>query len=303
VAVSDVSVTGGQWRIDALPPGTYTVYAEPFDGPCYPFMVDDGIYGSTAFDTSFLTQFAGGSDTPTVYAVSAGAETAGVAITPPSGSSGLNPTSLGLSADGTTPAFAPAQVGVTQGTSAFLVVSGSGIAAVPNNGIAISGPGVAVSATGIARGVNGGTPYMIVPVTVDANAPPGLRSVFADDGPNLGVVSGGFEVRRAAPLPGLLRNDAVFQLAPTTPALSTIFPLRPVGADGVPGIGEGIRRADDGTSDDDDFYVPEIPSGYIDADVGVAADVTRPLVFYMLSDSALTIRIEKTVSGRIQITY
>jgi hypothetical protein len=144
---------------------------------------------------------------------------------------------------------------------------------------------------------------MIVPVTVAPDAPAGLRSVLARSASALGAVSGGFEVRRSTPLPGLLRNDAVSQIAPVTPALSTIFPLRTIGTDGIPGIGEGIKRTARGTSDDDDFYVPEIPSGYLDADVGVAADASRPLVFYALTDPALTIFVGKTSSGRIQITY
>jgi len=303
VAVSDVSVTGGAWRIDALPPGTYTVYAEPCDGPAFSFMINDGIYSSAPFDAAFLTQFAGSNTTPTVLTVAAGAETAGIVIAPVAGSPALNPTSVGLSADGTTPSLDGAQVVVTQGTSAFLVVSGAGIAAVPDDGVTVSGPGVAVATTGIVRGTSGGTPYMIAPVTVAPDASPGLRSVLVRSAAALGAVSGGFEVRRSTPLPGLLRNDAVFQLVPTTPALSTIFPLRSVGADGIPGIGEGVKRADDGTSDDDDFYVPEIQAGYLDADTGVAPDVTRPLVFYVLTDPALTIRVEKTASGRIRIDY
>ena len=302
VTVSDISVTGGQWRIDALPPGTYTVYAEPCDGPCYLGLIDDGIYGGTPFDTSFLTQFAGTNTTPTIYTVNAGAETGGIVIAPAAGSPALNPTRLGLSPDGTTPSIENAQVTVTQGTNAFLVVNGAGIDSVPDNGITVSGSGITVATTGIVRG-NNGDPYMIVPVTVAPDAPAGLRSVLARSASALGAISGGFEVRRSTPLPGLLRNDAVSQIAPVTPALSTIFPLRTIGTDGIPGIGEGIKRTARGTSDDDDFYVPEIPSGYLDADVGVAADASRPLVFYALTDPALTIFVGKTSSGRIQITY
>jgi hypothetical protein len=301
--VSDISVTGGQWRIDALPPDTYTVYAEPCDGPCYIGLIDDGIYGGTPFDTAFLTQFAGSNAAPTVYTVTAGAETGGIAIAPAAGSPALNPTSVGSSPDGVTPGFDSAQVTVTQGSAAFLTINGTGIGSVPDDGVTVSGPGVTVGTTGIARGTSGGTPYMIVPVTVAADAPAGLRSVIVRTATSLGAVSGGFEVRRSTPLPGLLRNDAVSQVAPITPALSTIFPLRTTGADGVPGIGEGIKRTARGTSDDDDFYVPEIPSGFLDADVGVATDVTRPLVFYSLTDPSLTIHVEKTASGRIQITY
>jgi matrixin len=302
-AVSDVSVGGGAWRIDALTPGTYTVYAEPCDGPAFSSMIDDGIYSSAPFDTAFLTQFAGTNAAPTVYTVNAGAETGGVAVTPVSGSPALNPTSVGVSPDATTPFLDSAQAIVTQGTSVFLTVSGAGVDSVPDDGVSISGPGVTPATSGIARGTSGGTPYLIVPVTAAPDAPAGTRSVLVRSGTTVGAVSGGLEIKRAAPLPGLLRNDAVSQFAPITPALSTVFPLRPVGADGIPGTGEGISRASRGTSDDDDFYVPEIPSGFLDADVGVAADVTRPLVFYALTDPALTIYVDKAASGRIKITY
>ncbi|HJQ99510.1 MAG TPA: matrixin family metalloprotease [Candidatus Polarisedimenticolaceae bacterium] len=303
VTVSDISVTGGQWRIDALPPDTYTVYAEPCDGPCYIGLIDDGIYGGTPFDADFFTQFAGANAAPTVYTVTAGAETGGIAIAPAAGTSALNPMYVASSPDGTTPVLDSMQVTVTQGSSAFVVISGSGIDTVPDDGVAISGPAVTVGTTGIARGTNGGGTYMIVPVTVAPDAPAGLRTVIARTDGALGALAGGFEVRRATPLPGLLRNDAVSQIAPITPALSTIFPLRTTGTDGIPGIGEGVKRTARGTSDDDDFYVPEIPSGYLDADVGVAADTARPLVFYTLTDPALTIHVEKSASGRIRITY
>jgi hypothetical protein len=302
-AVSDIAVGGGAWRIDALTPGTYTVYAEPCDGPAFSSMIDDGIYSSAPFDAAFLTQFAGTNAAPTVFTVNAGAETGGIALAPVSGGPTLNPTNVGLSPDGITPFFEGAQAIVTQGTSVFLTIGGAGIDTVPDDGVAISGPGVTPATSGIVRGTNGGTPYVIVPITVAPDAPAGIRSVIVRNGAAVGAVSGGFEVKRAIPLPGLLRNDAISQTAPITPALSTIFPLRTVGADGIPGIGEGIKRTARGTSDDDDFYVPEIPSGYLDADVGVAADVTRPLVFYALTDPALTIYVDKTASGRLQITY
>jgi hypothetical protein len=76
-----------------------------------------------------------------------------------------------------------------------------------------------------------------------------------------------------------------------------------VGPDAFAGIGEGTRRALTGSDDDDDLYVPEIPSGYLDPDAAVAPDLSRPLVFYRLTDSSKVIRIRRTASGRIAIDY
>lgn len=306
--VSDVSVTDGEWRIDALPPGDYTLYSEPFDGPYWVGLIDDGIYGSTAFELSLVTEFAGGNATPTVYSVTAGGEISGININHPNSAPDLNPRWVGLSPGATTPVFDTVAVPVTQGDTVFLTVAGFDVDQVPDDGLSITGPGVTVSSSGVVRGTSGQDDYMIVEVTADADAAPVTRSILVDDGSRVAAISGGLEVLRANPLPGLLRNDDLTALSPVTPALSAIFQpgnpsLEPLGPDNYPGIGEGLQRETTGSDDDDDLYVPEVPSGYLDPDLDVLSDVTRPLVFYQLTDPAADLRLVRTSSGRIQIVY
>lgn len=301
--VSDVSVTGGAWRIDALPPGNYTVYAEPYDGPYFPSMISNGIYATNTFDTSFTTRYAGGDTTPTVFAVTAGGSVSGIEVAPVATVSPLNPRYHGRSASTSLPNLSNQPMAVAQGATILLTVGGPGIAAVPNNGVSITGPGVTVSSSGVVRGTLSGIPYMIVSVTVAPDAAPGVRSIVARDGTRIGTISGAFEVTPSSAMPGLLRSDEVTALAPVSPPLSSIFPLDSLGPDAFPGIGEGIDRPVPGSDDDDDLYLPEVPSGYLDPDVSVAADASRPLVFYTLTTAGSTLRVNRTPSGRIQIVY
>ncbi len=301
VVVSELSVFDGEWRIDALPPGDYTVYAEPFDGPYQETLIDDGIY-SNPFDTAVRTTFAGGNPTPTVHTVTAGGEVSGIAVSPSSSAPALNSRWLGLGPSATTPILDTLGVAATQGNSAFLTVAGPGIDQVPDDGVSITGSGVNVSSQDVVRGTLF-DPYMIVEVSVDLDAPPGARSILVDDGSEIAALTGGFEVLRLDALPGLMRSDEVTGLAPVTPALASIFPLDATGPDAFPGIGEGTLREAPGSDDDDDLYVPEVPSGYLDADPDVATDLSRPLVFYRLTDPTAVLHVNLTAAGRIEIVY
>jgi len=300
---TDVSVTGGEWRIDVLPPGDYSVYVEPFDGPYYPTMVDDGIYGTTAFDTTIQTHFAGGDASPTVFSVAAGGEVGGVDIVVPDVAAVLNPRWVGRSADSATPFSSTDPLPLVQGESLFMTVTGPGIDLVPDDGVSVAGSGVTVSSSAVARGTDRGDPYMIVSVSAAADAAPGVRSVFVDDGSRIAALTGAIDVMPSQPLPGLLRNDEIVSLAPLTPDPAGLLPLDPFGPDNFPGNGEGTLREEPGSDDDDDLYVPEVPSGYLDPDLDVLTDASRPLVFYRLTDPNADLRLEITPSGRIRIVY
>ena len=298
--VSEIAVADGEWRIDGLPPGDYTLYGEPLDGPYFsPGLINDGIYGGLVWDNTFGTAFAGGNAIPTVYTVAAGTETRDIEIVAPSALTPLNIRLIGRSFNGTTPFNTGVAVAITQGETLFLTVNGPGMDSVPDDGIRISGTGVTVSSSGVARGV-AGDPYMIVEVTAAFDAAPTTRAIIAESATELAAASGGLEVLRSTPLPGLLRNDDVTALQPTAPDLSSIFQpgspsLEPIGPDAFPGIGEGTLREVNGSDDDDDLYVPEVPSGYLEADLDVLADASRPLVFYQLTDPGATLRLNQVV--------
>jgi hypothetical protein len=306
--VGEVSVTDGEWRIDGLPPDDYTVYAEPFDGPSETWMIDDGIYGLATFDTALETHFAGGNGTPTVYAVSAGGESGGIDIVVPSAAPVLNPRLVGLSPGPVVPFSSTDPVPLVQGGSLFFTITGPGIDLVPDDGVSVTGSGVTVSPNNVARGTDQGDPYMIVSIAAASDAAPGARSIFVDNGTHIAAITGSLDVMRTNPLPGLLRNDEVSSLSPLVPAPAGIFQpgdpsLEPLGPDNFPGNGEGTARETAGSDDDDDLYVPEVPSGYLDPDLEVLTDETRPLVFYQLTDPAAVLRLERTSSGRIRILY
>jgi len=299
--VSELSVGGGDWVIDGLVPGDYTIYAEPFDGPYFENLIDDGIY-STPFDTVFGTFIAGGAATPMVYSLPAGGSIGGINFSV-SSQVRVNPTAFGLSPNGTTPVTQSVAVSVPQGGSAFLSVSGFGVDQIPDDGLLISGTGVNVSSAGVVRGTVGGNPFMIASLTVDANAPAVSRSIIVQSTLRFGTITGGFQVLRANPLPDLLRTDVVTSTAPLIPPLAGIFPLDGLGPDGFPGIGEGVLRALPGSDDDDDLYVPQIPSGFLDPDIDVLTDTSRPVVFYRLSDPTATLLLDITPSGRLRFVY
>ena len=300
--VSELSVTGGVWFIDGLVPDDYTIYVEPFDGPTFPSLIDDGIYSNT-FDTVFNTAVDGGTATPTVHTLAAGGSIGGISLSVPI-QVRANPDRFGLSPNGTTPVQQTSAVGVFQGGSAFLSVSGFGIDQIPDDGLSVTGSGVNVSSTGVVRGTAGGDPYMIASLTVDANASAVPRSIIVEGSlGRYGVITGGFEVYRATPLPDLLRTDVVTATDPTVPPLAGVFPLDGLGPDAFPGNGEGVLRASAGSDDDDDLYVPQIPSGFLDPDIDVLADTSTPLVFYRLSDPSLTLTLEITASGRLRFVY
>jgi hypothetical protein len=301
--VSDVSVFGGEWRIDALPPGSYKVYVEPFDGPYQqPGFICCGIYQNT-FDTSFLTRFYGGNPAPTIFTVTAGATTeAGTLVIPASGGP-LNLIGLGLTSAPNTWWISQTSLNVQQGTLRYLTLHGPGINAVPNNGVSFSGTGLQASALGVLRGTFQGNPFMTVQLTIAANAPPGVQTIWVNDGTRLAALTGGIEIHPSSPFPHLLRNDELTSLGAAASALPALLPLDPTGPDGFPGNGEGALRGAAGSDDDDDLYVPHVLSGFLEPDLDVLADDSRPLVLYQLDDPALTLYLGITEHGRLELTY
>ena len=298
--VSDISVTGGQWRIDALPPGQYQVYVEPLDGPSFPSnTLFSGVYVSETADQAIQTTFAGGNSTPTTFQVVAGAETTVGAIEVPASGGSLNLLHLGLRSS-RSPVFGATAININQGGGGYLTLHGPGVSLVPNNGVSITGSGVSVSSSGVARGVSQGDPYMNVLVQFQPDAKPGVRTIFVNDGVSIAALTGGIELHPANPYPNLLRNDELTNPGPLS-ALS--LPLDPNGPDSFPGTGEGALRRYNGSSDDDDLYAPSIESGFMDPDVAVLTDSSRPLVLYQLDDPSRTLFLGKSPFGRLVVTY
>ena len=110
-------------------------------------------------------------------------------------------------------------------------------------------------------------------------------------------------------IPSLLRNDDTASLATYDPA--AIFVKDPgdpsldgFGPDKLAQLGEGAAQEANGSSDDDDFYAFEVPSGYVDPDATVLTDEGRPVVFYQLScpTGDCTLHLAKE-AGKIKVAY
>ncbi len=197
--VTALTLRDGTYRISGLPPGTYTVYAEPLDNP-----VSQGNIGSwwrnAAFDTAFSTTYYGGNGAPTIVTANANATTSGINIavnnTPPPaniqyiGRFPVGGSSFSLNALNT---FASqGEVNVWN-----IVVAGPGMGS-PNT-FAITGPGV-TRRTGFAYGTlgDGVTPYCYATFDFAAGAADGPRTIRGDSGGQISMLTGGLDL---LPLP------------------------------------------------------------------------------------------------------
>lgn len=192
VQVGVLSDKQGQFTIPYLAANVYQVYAEPLDGPVTPANLGPA-YASIRHD--FLLEFAGGNPTPSTIKVVGGAATAIDPIRVPVRKSSVKIQAIAWSPDGHShaPAY-PQALPIQPGESRYLEITGEGLAMLDPAGITISG-GVQVDAVKLQRGVStDGTPWMIVPVTARADAPPGPRNLYLAQGDERSVLSGGIEV-------------------------------------------------------------------------------------------------------------
>jgi Carboxypeptidase regulatory-like domain/Matrixin len=188
----------GGFTLPSLPAGGYQVYAEPLDGPMTPASLTGGVFDDLAHPlrVDFRTAFAGSPAEPATVRVAAGATTAldpiRVVAQPPS----LNPQFIAWSPDGRT--FSNAlglSLQVASGSSTFLAVLGSGLAAVPASDVRVSGRDVALDATGAVRGAAGnGVPFAIFPLSVRPGARPGGRNLYVIGPSERAAFSGAIEV-------------------------------------------------------------------------------------------------------------
>ncbi len=134
----------GAWSM-AVPPGNYLVYAQPMDGPIFPFYF--GWPDSLPVDTNFQSTFLGGNGSPTTVTVTAGNLT-DASFSPNPGNAQVNFFSLGTTAVGKPvnlidifPLGVTAPVQVTSGQSVDIAIEGVGIdATLTDAGVMLLGP-------------------------------------------------------------------------------------------------------------------------------------------------------------------
>ena len=198
VAASALSQPDGSYRIGGLPPGGYTVFAEPIDEE-----IGTAFYGkadlSSFYDpavTNFLT-----TNDQTV-SVRGGGETA-LDFTVTRGTPAFNPF-LVYQANGSGQ-IVNTGTALNAGTTTTVGLAGPGL---PTTGtpLSISGSGITVTRTrsGSYSGLGGGQ-AVIIDINVAADAPAGLRTLFISDGSQRAAIAGAVEIiGTSAPPPPLL---------------------------------------------------------------------------------------------------
>jgi hypothetical protein len=215
VAAGALTLPVGTYAIESLPPDTYTVYVEPFDGPqsvtpdggCVHIgnLSGAGIYDGATLTTNFATTFAGGDDTPATFALGAGGS---VQVDFPlnSGADAVNPTVIGpatVDNGGYSASVSTHALSVSAGTEQWIAVAGPNLDQVTSADISFYGPGLSVDAGSVIHtsGTCGGAtlPFLIFRTAIARDAAGGGRSLMLKVGPQVGMLTGGVRVAAAAP--------------------------------------------------------------------------------------------------------
>ncbi|MBI3089927.1 MAG: matrixin family metalloprotease [Candidatus Tectomicrobia bacterium] len=177
--VSALSYPDGSFHIPGLPPGTYTLYAEPLDGPSQPEEYDLGVLFS--FSPGFATTFA-----TEPVTVRAGEESEAVLLAV-GGSGQLNLISLAAVDARGNDEDAPAGLVLVPGQRTRLRVSGQGIS--ERAEVSVSGAGVTVVGGPTASPQSPSS--LDLTLEVDAEAARGPRTLFLESNGELAALSGG----------------------------------------------------------------------------------------------------------------
>ena len=190
-----ITLPDGSYNIGSLPPGNYTLYTEPVDGPMTEFSVSGGVFNSP-FVTDFLPKFFNDSMAPSVT-VTAAVNTAGIDFNVVTGNATLDPELLGQTDNpfgsiGASSAAAEAK----QGVDTNLIVGGTGAETLlDSGGVFFLGSNLGTQTVARSGSFGNGSPFKIYPLTVPLDTPQGPYPFFLQNGSaETGVVSGGLEV-------------------------------------------------------------------------------------------------------------
>ncbi len=180
--VSALSNLDGTYQISGLPPGTYSLYAEPLDGPVTEANIG-GQFDSTV-NTNFTTTFLGNTvDKASRQTITVGTgnmlSNLNIAVlVSPATPFNLTSPGVGLLAE--------------QGTSGSLAARGTGLSKA--EGFFILGDGITLSVPTFSS-----TDNARLPVVINPAAPTGPRTLFAEKTDGLVALSGGFVVTGPVP--------------------------------------------------------------------------------------------------------
>ncbi len=195
VTASGITLPGGHYEILNLPPGDYTVYAEPLDGPTRPSNISGGVFSISSLDGNFPPTFLENSQEARVR-VNVGNRTRGIDIRVAGGQTGLDPEFVGAAPD---PSGA-IRVATTAtrahlGTNTNIMVAGKGVGSLnDSNGVHVLGQRIIAGHISATRTHPSGIIFKFFPITVPSNAPSGQYSLVLEGPGERGIITGGLEI-------------------------------------------------------------------------------------------------------------
>lgn len=184
VIAGAISQPDGGYSIQGLPPGNYTVYAEPLDPT-------SGAYFSRSDLTQFYNNINGDFRTSADSSVAVGSGGTATADIPVA--RGNPPFDASFVFDAPNNGFLNIGTSAAQGQNNVTIgVAGPGL---PQSGspLSVTGPGISILRTYF-RTTNSGTPAVLADINVSANAPAGSRNIVISNGSQRTIVTGGLEI-------------------------------------------------------------------------------------------------------------
>ena len=210
-----LSQPDGGYSIQGLPPGAYTVYAEPIDPA-------GGSYFSKADLSSFYNGINGDFSTSQDFriAVAAGQQ-AGLDITVARGAPAFDAI---ITYDAPSLTFLNIATLVTQGqTNVTVGAAGPGL---PQSGapLSISGPGVTIIRQYF-RTTGNGLPAVLADINVSPTAPPGARNIVIGNGSQRTILTGAIEIAAGSGTgsPLAVVSSANFASAVAAESIASVF--------------------------------------------------------------------------------
>ncbi len=193
VAASALSLPDGSYRIDRLPPGKYTLYVEPLDGPMTPSQIYMGLSTAT-INTSFRPQFYRNSMLPLVAVKATERATADFNLA--SARSNLDPEWTRIDTDpNQSGLFTPLTVVAHSAEEQHVAVAGTGVASISDqSGVFFLGPHLATGVVSRTHRNESGLDFKWFPLLVSQSAPNGPYSIFVRNNTELGVLTGALQV-------------------------------------------------------------------------------------------------------------
>ncbi|MFQ5740511.1 MAG: matrixin family metalloprotease [Acidobacteriota bacterium] len=199
LTASTLSMPDGSYQLECLPPGRYTLYAEPLDGPMTPATVNLGSLSTRGMNTDFRPQFYQGSLTPSVGVDRARTTRVEFALSP--GSREVDAVWARADEDpDQSGSFSLLPAHLAAGSRAHFGVAGETVSQLDDEaGVFFLGPHLQTSRTSRSVANSEGVDFKWYPLEVSDDAPLGDYSVFVREGNETGVLTGALEVLSAYP--------------------------------------------------------------------------------------------------------